>query len=199
LNERNRASGIDGDMGKLIGGKNKTGNKPKQRLPVYMPDTTLGASNVLALPQADLGKLTMKQEAFAQAIASGLYPNQAAAYRVAYDAEQMAASTIYQEASRLMANPIIAARIEELKALKQAGERLDSAKIRAHVIARLHIESLDPDSSPASRIRALELLGKLGGVGAFERQVEDNTLPQDADTVTKALRERLEALAKASA
>ncbi|MFN7340098.1 MAG: hypothetical protein ACK5VI_03340 [Opitutia bacterium] len=184
-------------MVKLVGGKGK--GKVKARLPVYMPDTTLGASNVLALPQADIGKLTIKQEAFAQAIASGLYPNQAAAYRVAYDAEQMAASTIYQEASRLMADPRIAARIEELKALKQAGERLDHAKIRAHVIARLHIESLDPDSSPAARIRALELLGKLGGVGAFERQAEDNSLPQDADTVTKALRERLEALAKASA
>lgn len=185
-------------MVKHTGGKNKVG-KPKSRLPVYMPNIEPGASNVLALPQADLGKLTMKQESFAQAIASGLYPNQAAAYRVAYDAEQMAASTIYQEASRLMANPLIAARIEELKALKEAGERLDSAKIRAHVIARLHIESLDPDSSPASRIRALELLGKLGGVGAFEKQAEDNSLPQDADSVTKALRERLEALAKASA
>jgi hypothetical protein len=98
-----------------------------------------------------------------------------------------------------MSDPRISARIDEIKALKEAGERLDSAKIRAHVIARLHIESLDPDSSPASRIRALELLGKLGGVAAFERQAEDTSLPQDADTVTKALRERLEALAKASA
>ncbi|MFO0452405.1 MAG: hypothetical protein ACK52I_27735, partial [Pseudomonadota bacterium] len=68
-----------------------------------------------------------------------------------------------------------------------------------HVIARLHIESLDPDSSPASRIRALELLGKLGGVAAFEKQAEDTSLPPDADSVTKALRDRLEALAKASA
>ncbi|MFN7340154.1 MAG: hypothetical protein ACK5VI_03620 [Opitutia bacterium] len=141
----------------------------------------------------------MKQEAFCQAMASGLYPSQSAAYRVAYDAEDMLPTSINCEASKIMSNPNIAQRIEELKALKQAGERLDSAKIRAHVIARLHIESLDPDSSPASRIRALELLGKLGGVGAFERQAEDNSLPQDADTVTKALRERLEALAKASA
>jgi hypothetical protein len=183
-------------MVKTVGGNKGKGNKPKARLPVYMPDTNPGASNVLALPQADIGKLTMKQEAFAQAIASGLYPNQAAAYRVAYDAETMAASTIYQEASRLMADPRIAARIEELKALKQAGERLDHAKIRAHVIARLHIESLDPDSSPASRIRALELLGKLGGVAAFERPSEEASVSQDAETVSKALREKLEHLMK---
>lgn len=192
-------------MSKQVGSKNKVGNKPKTRLPVYMPDTNPGASNVVALtpqvinPNMERPKLTVKQEAFCQAMASGLYPSQSAAYRVAYDAEDMLPTSINCEASKIMSNPNIAQRIEELKALKQAGERLDSAKIRAHVIARLHIESLDPDSSPASRIRALELLGKLGGVGAFERQAEDNSLPQDADTVTKALRERLEALAKASA
>ncbi len=180
-------------------GNNKGGSKPKLRLPVYMPDSSLGASNVVAWPQGDIGKLTIKQEAFAQAMASGLYPNQAAAYRVAYDAETMAPGTIYQEASRLMADPRIAARVDEIKGIKQAGERLNSAQIKAHVIARLHIESLDPDSSPASRIRALELLGKLGGVAAFEKQAEDNSLPPDADSVTKALRDRLEALAKASA
>jgi phage terminase small subunit len=186
-------------MPKHNGGNNKGGNKPKLRLPVYMPDSSLGASNVVAWPQGDIGKLTIKQEAFAQAMASGLYPNQAAAYRVAYDAETMAPGTIYQEASRLMADPRIAARVDEIKGIKQAGERLNSAQIKAHVIARLHIESLDPDSSPASRIRALELLGKLGGVAAFEKQAEDNSLPPDADSVTKALRDRLEALAKASA
>jgi hypothetical protein len=85
---------------------------------------------------------------------------------------------------------------DEIKALKEAGERLDHAKIRAHVIARLHIESLDSESSPASRIRALELLGKLGGVAAFEKQAEDNTLPQDADSVSKALKAKLESLMK---
>jgi len=186
-------------MPKHNGGNNKGGNKPKLRLPVYMPDSSLGASNVVALPQSDTTRLTIKQEAFCQAMASGLYPNQAAAYRVAYDAETMAPGTIYQEASRLMADPRIAARVDEIKGIKQAGERLNSAQIKAHVIARLHIESLDPDSSPASRIRALELLGKLGGVAAFEKQAEDTSLPPDADSVTKALRDRLEALAKASA
>ena len=200
MNQRYRASGIDGAMGKLVGGKGKVGNKPKQRLPVYLPDTNLGASNVVTIHPASLNTerpaLTIKQEAFCQAIASGLYPNQSAAYRIAYEAEGMSAASVSQEASRLMADPRISARIDEIRALKQAGERLDSAKIRAHVIARLHIESLDPDSSPASRIRALELLGKLGGVAAFEKQSEDTSLPQDADTVSKALREKLESLMK---
>jgi hypothetical protein len=191
---------MDGVMGKLIGGKNKVGNKPKSRLPVYMPNIEPGASNVVTIHPASLNAerpaLTIKQEAFCQAVASGLYPSQAAAYRIAYDAENMSQESVYQVASRLMADVRIASRIDEIKALKQAGDRLDSAKIRAHVIARLHIESLDPDSSPASRIRALELLGKLGGVAAFEKQAEDTSLPQDADTVSKALKAKLESLMK---
>lgn len=190
-------------MVKTVGGKNKVGNKPKSRLPVYMPDTTPGASNVVSLnpinPNTERPKLTVKQEAFCQAMASGLYPSQSAAYRVAYDADDMLPTSINCEASKLMSNPNIAQRIEELRALKQAGERLDHAKIRAHVIARLHIESLDPDSSPASRIRALELLGKLGGVAAFEKPSEEASPTTDAESVSKALREKLESLMKSSA
>lgn len=185
-------------MVKQVGGKSK--GKIKARLPVYMPNINPGASNVVSLNPANLNAerpaLTIKQEAFCQAVASGLYPNQSAAYRIAYEAEGMTAASVSQEASRLMADPRISARIEEIRALKLAGDRLDSAKIRAHVIARLHIESLDPDSSPAARIRALELLGKLGGVAAFEKQPEETSLPQDADTVSKALREKLESLMK---
>jgi hypothetical protein len=187
-------------MVKQVGNKGKVGNKPKQRLPVYMPDTNPGASNVVSLNPASLNTerpaLTIKQEAFCQAVASGLYPNQSAAYRIAYEAEGMTAASVSQEASRLMADPRIASRIEEIRALKLAGDRLDSAKIRAHVIARLHIESLDPDSSPASRIRALELLGKLGGVGAFEKPSEEASPTTDAESVSKALREKLESLMK---
>lgn len=199
MNERYRASGNDGAMGKHpVGSKGK--GKVKARLPVYMPNIDPGASNVISLNPVNLNDsrpaLTIKQEAFCQAMASGLYPSQAAAYRIAYDAENMSQESVYQVASRLMNDVRIASRIDEIKALKEAGDRLDSAKIRAHVIARLHIESLDPDSSPASRIRALELLGKLGGVAAFERQPEETSLPQDADTVSKALREKLESLMK---
>lgn len=58
-------------------------------------------------------KLTAKQEAFAQAIADGL--GQADAYRFAYDAEQMKDETVYPNASRLMNNSKVVARVAELK------------------------------------------------------------------------------------
>jgi hypothetical protein len=60
-------------------------------------------------------KLTAKQEAFAQGIADGL--GQADAYRMAYDAEGMADSTVYPKASRMISEGKIRARVDELKSM----------------------------------------------------------------------------------
>lgn len=57
--------------------------------------------------------LTVKQEAFAQGIADGL--SQADAYRTAYDAKNMADTSVYVEASKLIDNPNVAQRVKELK------------------------------------------------------------------------------------
>jgi phage terminase small subunit len=59
-------------------------------------------------------KLTAKQEAFAQGIADGL--GQADAYRSAYDAGNMKDETVYPNASRLMSNSKVIARVAELRA-----------------------------------------------------------------------------------
>jgi phage terminase small subunit len=61
-----------------------------------------------------MDKLTAKQEAFAQSIANG--DDQATAYRTAYDAQNMKDETVYSNASRLMNNSKVAARVAELKA-----------------------------------------------------------------------------------
>jgi hypothetical protein len=84
-------------------------------------------------------KLTAKQEAFAQAIADGL--GQADAYRMAYDAEGMADSTIYPKASRMMNEGKIRTRVDELKSMvveKQLWTREMSVKglIQAYRIAQ---------------------------------------------------------------
>lgn len=57
--------------------------------------------------------LTAKQEAFAQAVATG--KTQADAYRHAFNAEKMKAETIQQAASRLMADSKVSARVAELR------------------------------------------------------------------------------------
>lgn len=59
-------------------------------------------------------KLTPKQEKFCQGIVKGL--NQSDAYRAAFNAKRMKAKTIHENASRLMADRKIKARIDELMA-----------------------------------------------------------------------------------
>lgn len=58
-------------------------------------------------------KLTAKQEAFAQAVASG--KSQADAYRVAYNAGKMKPETVQNKAYVLMKDGEVAARVAELR------------------------------------------------------------------------------------
>lgn len=58
-------------------------------------------------------KLTSKQEKFAELVASG--EGQSEAYRKAYDTQNMNDNVISVEASRLMENPKITLRINELR------------------------------------------------------------------------------------
>lgn len=58
-------------------------------------------------------KLTPKQEKFAQGVASGM--TQADAYRAAYDCSRMKAATIQRNASAMMRDNKISARIAELQ------------------------------------------------------------------------------------
>lgn len=58
--------------------------------------------------------LTEKQELFAQHVASGA--TQAAAYRAAYDTDEMTDKSIWESASKVASNAKVTARIAELKA-----------------------------------------------------------------------------------
>ena len=60
-----------------------------------------------------MANLTAKQEAFCQAIVSGM--TQSDAYRTAYSAEKMKATSVNVNASKLMADTNIAQRVEILR------------------------------------------------------------------------------------
>jgi hypothetical protein len=141
----------------------------------------------------DANGLTAKQEAFAQGVGSR-GETLAASYRAAYDAANMSPATIHAEACRLMANPLIAARINALVQARQASASHDAARIRRHVIERLHAESTDPDNPPAARVRALELLGKLDVVGAFRERVATEQAEAAPADLAATLEARLKAL-----
>lgn len=78
--------------------------------------------------------LTAKQEAFAQAVASGM--TQADAYRHAYSAENMGDNPVIVEASRLMSDPNISLRVKYLKeeiACAALWSRLDSVQTLSEI------------------------------------------------------------------
>ncbi len=60
-----------------------------------------------------MNDLTPKQEKFAQSVASG--KSQADAYRMAYNAENMKEETVWSNASVLMANNKVSARVDEIR------------------------------------------------------------------------------------
>ena len=135
-----------------------------------------------------LGRLTHKQEAFAQRVAEGA--TKAQAYRSTYNASGMAPTTVWPHASRLACHPMIAARVNELQAQKEAVQRMFAVGRTDRLIAQLEYLS-DHGSSDAVKIRALELLGKTCGMFKPQPEPVPTRSPEEIQT---ALIDRLSAM-----
>ena len=123
--------------------------------------------------------LTPKQAAFAAATLE--YATLTAAYRAVYSAEGMRPASIHGEASKLMSDPKIARRVERLTAEKERDQRTEGARLREFIRERLVREATEADSD-AARVRAVELLGKLAGVQAFDSErIEQTVISTAAD------------------
>ena len=150
--------------------------------------------------------LTVKQEAFAQAIMAG--ENYSDAYRQAYNAEGMADGSVWSEACRLVAHPKVSARLEQLRAQKEAEQRAMRVSLAQFVIdgfkemtkpRLLHPDSYDEDGNPAPmvedippavRTRNLELIGK--HLGLFVDRVETTEkADRTPDEIEAAIKARL--------
>jgi hypothetical protein len=134
--------------------------------------------------------LTDKQEAFAVLVASG--KNQSDAYRLAYDADRMQPSTIWTEASLLLANQKVANRLMVLNSEKEQQRRMMAVSRAERVLQRL--ESLADNAATESvRVRANELLGKTAGL--FTEQVEVTTsADRTVDDIQQSITDRLRRL-----
>ena len=101
--------------------------------------------------------LTAKQEKFVQGIIQG--KTQADAYREAYTCNNMTDKTIHECASKLVKEPKIATRIEELR--KQiASSSIMSAQARLEWLTDLvqdNVTNID------SKLRAMEIMNKMTG------------------------------------
>ena len=99
-------------------------------------------------PPGEGGKLTLKQEAFAQAyIETG---NASEAYRRAYNAENMAQNSIAVQACKMLNIPKIALRVDELRANAQERHEVTvDSLIRELEEARIAASTAErPQASP---------------------------------------------------
>ena len=128
--------------------------------------------------------LTAKQEKFVQNIIEGM--SQADAYRNSYSTNRMSDKSIIEEASKLMANPNIATRVQELRD-QLADESIMTAKERLKYLTRV-IKGIETEKKvewdegravtceePASiktRLSAIDIMNKMQG--EYVQKVEAN-------------------------
>lgn len=120
--------------------------------------------------------LTLKQEAFAHAMADGL--NQAEAYRCAYQVSpRTKPETVYKRASELMANGKVAGRVSALR------ERLADCALweRTQSVMVLR-EIATGDAPPSAKIKAVRELNLMHGYHQPERlEVQSRVFTPIAD------------------
>ena len=101
--------------------------------------------------------LTAKQELFVQKIIEGM--SQADAYRSAYNTKRMTDKTIWENASRLMADSKVTARLTELRnelakpSIMSAQERLEWLTERI----------ADDDVDINAKLKAIDIMNKMQG------------------------------------
>jgi phage terminase small subunit len=105
--------------------------------------------------------LTNRQASFVEELLTGA--SQTTAYKSNYSTTHMSPKTIWEASSRLSKHPKIVARLDELRAEKEAEERMLRLSYGDFVINELQKLALSAKSDRA-RIKALELLGKSVGL-----------------------------------
>ena len=115
--------------------------------------------------------LTPKQEVFARKIVEGM--TQADAYRAAYSCKRMADKTIWENASRLMADSKVQARVKELRD-KINNEAIMSAQKRLEWLTKV---IQNEEESTGDKLRAIDLMNKMQGeyIQKIAAEVETET------------------------
>ena len=142
-------------------------------------------------------ELTIKQRQFVDEIIKGKLGSYKEAYAKVYDVTMTKQGKIPKwvevEASKLVANPKIAQSIHKAIERKEHSAVASSLRTRNYVIDQLYKESKESDSD-ASRIRALELLGKT--VALFSDVIETKEA-RSSDEVEADIEERIAQLLRA--
>ena len=137
-------------------------------------------------------KLTPKQERFAQLIAGG--NDQSTAYREAFNSNGKD-STVHSEASRLMKNPKVTARVDQITEQKHRAISRKAVTDRELVVGKLRRwteDGIDPttgDEPTQAQLTAAQLLGRT--VALFSDKAEQVTTERTAEEVAAEIKRRL--------
>lgn len=155
----------------VVGGK----DQPKKRTGTHGTGTTL----------------TEKQEAFARALSEGMTNSEA--YRLAYRADDMAASTVHSESCKMAQHPKVKARVDALLAEKKAKHGMLSLKQEERVWANVWRLAEGANVPPAVQQSALALAAKMAGMLTDRVEVKNENV--DSKSIEAELLQRLQRLA----
>lgn len=139
--------------------------------------------------------LTAKQLEFAQLIADGF--TKADAFRKAYDVSpDTKDKSVHEMASKTFANTKVLSRIKAIQHQKAEDQRMLAIKRSEFIMRALEKEATDMDNNSASRIRALELMGKTHMVGLFadKLEIKSENINMTADELEDQLKDKLQKL-----
>ena len=135
--------------------------------------------------------LTTKQKGFIKDVAMG--KTKAQAYRDNYNSKTT--KKLQGDAGyKLSAKPVINAEIEAFRLALEAQAHYEGANLKALILHQLTIHALSSETPHASRIRALELLGKSYDVGLFVERKEITTINNSHDAKNKLMKQLKDAL-----
>lgn len=142
--------------------------------------------------------LTEKQQRFVEGLLAGLTNSEA--YRQAYDCSRMQPNTVHSEASKLAANPKVAACLEAqlMDKRRERAERnsMESLKVADRVWRNVwRLAEGGNGVPPAVQQSALALAAKMAGMLTDKVEIEQRNT--DSSTIEKELFERLQRLSKA--
>ena len=140
-------------------------------------------------------KLTGKQQHFARAVASGTM-TQSAAYREAYNADNMSSASVRVEASRLLADPNVALTVKAFKASNEVAIQAQTLTDRDRVLEKLRTWMDSAEPTDTNRIASARLLGQ--SVGLFKEVTETVSIDRDSESVASEIERRLGSLLTAS-
>ena len=135
--------------------------------------------------------LTSRQREFARKLAEGKMSKRQA-YRESYNAKSE--YTLASDPYKLASDPRVIQEVSAYKLAVEAEKLRNPTQLKALLVQQLVQHSLDEGFPPAQRIKALELIGKLYEVGAFEERKTTTVIHKKSGDIKAQLLERIKSV-----